>query len=305
MAAFLQVTLAGFVTGSLYGLLALGIVLIYRATGVLNFAYGAIGAIGVSVMYELIARGHFNFWLALLCALVFSFIFGFILERLFARPVLNAPVFTKAIATLALALTLQTIADQIWPELAQSVRFATPFDNVSARIGGVYIRLTDIIIIGTASVAMAVLTIFLTHSKIGIAMRAAAENMATARLMGAPVSMLIALTWSIGSLVAALAGIMEAANLNYVGVHMLDSALLYVFIGAVIGGIESMPGAVIGGVILGVVDNVLALYLAGHTWGPVNIGDPGVRESIIFAGFVILLFLRPQGLLGQRQLRRV
>jgi branched-chain amino acid transport system permease protein len=112
----LQVMLAGLVTGSIYGLLALGIVLIYRTTGVLNFAYGTIAAVCACCMYVLMAGPVPNFWLALLCTLVFAVGLGVVLERFFARPVLHAPVFTKVIATLALALVLQTVAESIWPQ---------------------------------------------------------------------------------------------------------------------------------------------------------------------------------------------
>src|SRR5579875_218526 len=135
MQAFLQVGIAGLVTGCLYGLLALGIVLIYRTTGVLNFAYGAIAALCTCFMYMLLAGPHLNFWLALLLTLFTALVLGGVLERGFARPVLNAPIFTKAIATLALALVLEAVALQIWPQLASSVHFPTPFEGRALHIG--------------------------------------------------------------------------------------------------------------------------------------------------------------------------
>lgn len=305
MVAFLQVTLAGIVTGSLYGLLALGIVLIYRTTGVLNFAYGAIGAICACFMTILIMGSHLNFWLALVATLLFAALLGIILERGFARPVLDAPIFTKAIATLALALVLETIAQQIWPQLDQPVHFSTPFEGKSAHLGGVFISLVDVIVIATTALLMIGLTLFLRRSKLGIAMRATADGLPAARLMGVPVGRIFLVTWAMSAVIATIAGVLLASKDGQIDVTFLDPILILAFVGAVLGGLDSLPGALLGGIIVGLADNWLALYLAGHSIGAVNIGDPGVREALIFGGFVLVLLFRPQGLFGQALLRRV
>lgn len=305
MAAFLQVALAGLVTGSIYGLLALGIVLIYRTTGVLNFAYGAIGAVCACFMAILLAGPQPNFWLALVITLLFAVALGVVLERGFARPVLEAPVFTKAIATLALALVLETIAQQIWPQLGQPVHFSNPFEGHAARIGGVYISLIDVTILIATGLLMAALQVYLTRTKTGIAMRAVADGMSAARLMGVPVGRIFMLTWALSAAIAALAGILFASKDGIISITFMDPLLILAFVGAVLGGLDSLPGALIGGLLLGLVDNLLAFALAGHTLGPLNISDPGVRQAIIFGGFVAVLLVRPQGLLGQARLRRV
>ncbi len=305
MVAFLQVALAGIVTGSIYGLLALGIVLIYRTTGVLNFAYGAIGAVCTGFMAILMMGPRLPFGLALLGALIFAALLGMGLERSFARPVLRAPVFTKAIATLALALILETVAQQIWPQLSQAVHFSSPFANASVRVGGVYIALIDVVILLVTAGVMVALQLFLTRTKLGIAMRATADNQDAARLMGAPVGNISLLTWGLSAVIAALAGILLASRTGLMNLSFLDPVLILAFIGAVLGGLESLPGALIGGILIGLLDNLLALFLAGHSLGPLDISDPGIRQALIFGGFVLVLLFRPQGLFGQAALRRV
>lgn len=305
MAAFVQVVLAGLVTGSLYGLLALGIVLIYRTTGVLNFAYGTIGAVCACFMYVLVSERNINFWVALVATLVFAAALGIALERLFARPVLRAPVFTKAIATLALALVLQTIAQQIWPELTQPEHFATPFEGHAWRVGGVYISLIAVIVLAVTGAIMLALSLFLTRTRLGIAMRATADRLDVARLMGVPVGAIFLLVWALSALVAACCGVLLASQQSLIDVQFMDPILILAFVGAVLGGLESLPGALLGGILVGLVDNLLALALAGHHVGPLAISDPGIRQTLIFGGFVLVLLLRPQGLLGQALLRRV
>lgn len=305
MQALLQVIIAGFVTGSLYGLLALGIVLIYRTTGVLNFAYGAIAAFCTCFLYLLLTGPHLNFWLALLCTLIFAIVFGALLERCFARPVLGAPVFTKAIATLALALVLKTVAQQLWPQLTSSVHFPTPFEGHALYVGGVYLSLIDLIIVVTTALIMIGLNIFLVRTKIGIAMRATADNQQTARLMGISVSRIFLAVWAMSALIAAISGVLLASRQSLFDVNFMDPILLLAFVGAVLGGLDSLPGALLGGILVGLIDNLLALLLAGHTLGALNISDPAVRQTLIFGGFVLVLLLRPQGLLGRALLRRV
>jgi branched-chain amino acid transport system permease protein len=305
MVVFLQVTLAGLVTGSLYGLLALGIVLVYRTTGVLNFAYGAIGAVCACFMYILLTGPHLNFWLACILALLFALVLGIVLERCFARPVLEAPIFTKAIATLALALVLQTIAQQVWPQLTSPVHFPTPFEGHALHIGAIYLSLIDLTVLAVTALLMVGLNLFLTHTKLGIAMRATADGLSASRLMGVPVGLIFLLAWSLSALVAAIAGILMASEQNIIDVQFMNPVLLLAFVAAVLGGLDSLPGALIGGLLVGLADNLLALLLAGHSIGALPISDPGIRQMLIFGGFILVLLLRPQGLLGRALLRRV
>lgn len=305
MLAFLQVVIAGLVTGSLYGLLALGIVLIYRTTGVLNFAYGAMGALCACFLYILITGPQLNFWLALLITLLFALVVGIVLERGFARPVLHAPVFTKAIATLALALVLETIAQAIWPQLASPQHFFTPFEGKALNLHGLYISTIDIVILVVTALLMFGLNLFLTRTRQGIAMRAMADNIPASRLMGAPVGRIFMVVWALSALVAALSGILLASQQELISVQFMDPVLLLAFVGAVLGGLDSLPGALLGGILIGLADNILGYVLAGHTLGPLNISDPGIRETLIFGSFVLVLLLRPQGLWGHALLRRV
>ena len=305
MTAFFQVALAGLVMGSVYGLLALGIVLIYRTTGVLNFAYGTISAVCACFMYVLLTGPRLNFWLALPLTLLFAIGLGAALERGFARPVLHAPVFTKAIATLALALVLQTIAQQIWPQLTQAEHFPSPFERYALHIAGVYISAIDVIVLLVTAVIMLTMNLFLGRTRTGIALRATADNLSVVRLMGVPAGRMFLLVWTLSAVVATFAGVLLAAERGIIDVQFMDPVLLLAFVGAVLGGLDSLPGALIGGILVGLTDNLLALLLAGHHVGALNISDPGIRTALIFCGFVVVLIVRPQGLFGQASLRRV
>lgn len=305
MQAFLQVTISGLVTGSLYGLLALGLVLIYRTTGVLNFAYSAISVFAAGFLYILLTGPGLNFWVALPLSLVFAAALGAVVERLFARPVLHAPVFTKAIATLALALVLTTIEQAIWPQLAQTEHFPTPFENAALTIGGIHLSAAALIALGVTAAVVAALTLFLGRTRLGIAMRASADNQPVAQLMGAPVGRIFLFTWSLAAVIGALSAIMLAAQQRTVDVSYMDPVLLLAFVAAVLGGLDSLPGALVGGLVIGLVENWLALFLAGHQIGPLDVSAPGIRAALIFAAFILVLLLRPQGLLGQAELRRV
>lgn len=305
MQAFAQVTVSGLVTGSLYGLLALGIVLIYRTTGVLNFAYGALSMVGACFLYVLMTGPRLSFWLAFPLTLIFAAALGAALERLFARPVLDAPVFTKAIATLALALVLQTVAQAIWPQLAQTEHFSAPFETASFRVGGVYVTAAALIALIVTGVVVVALTLFLNRTRLGVAMRAAADNQPVARLMGVPVGTILLLTWALSAVVGTLAAILLAAQQRTIDISYMDPVLILAFVAAVLGGLDSLPGALVGGILVGLVENWLALFLAGHQIGSLDIGAPGVREVLIFAAFVLALLVRPQGLLGKAVLRRV
>ena len=305
MQAFLQVTLSGLVTGSLYGLLALGLVLIYRTTGVLNFAYSALSTFGAAFLFVLETGRGMNFWLALPLSLIFAAALGAAMERLFARPVLHAPVFTKAIATLALALVLTTVAQAIWPQLAFTEHFPTPFESASFSVGGVFVTAAALLALGVTALVVVALTLFLGRTRMGMAMRASADNQPVAQLMGAPVGRIFLLTWAVATAIGALSAIMLAAQQRTVDISYMNPVLILAFVAAVLGGLDSLPGALIGGIAVGLAQNWLALLLAGHAIGPLDIGSPGIRETLIFAAFVVVLILRPQGLRGKAELRNV
>ncbi len=305
MQAFLQVTFSGLVIGSLYGLLALGIVLIYRTTGVLNFAYSALSTFGACFLSILLTTRGMNFWLAVPLSLIFAAALGAVVERLFARPMLHAPVFTKAIATLALALVLRTVEQAIWPQLAQTEHFQTPFETAAIHVGGMYLTAAALISLVVVAIVVVALTLFLNRTRLGIAMRASADNQPVAQLMGAPVGQIFLMTWSLATVIGVLGAILLAAQQRTIDITYMDPVLLLAFVAAVLGGLDSLPGALLGGVLVGLVENWLALAFAGHHIGPLDISAPGIRDALIFAGFILALVFRPQGLLGKAELRRV
>src|SRR5260370_32565429 len=239
-------------------------------------------------MYILLTGPHLNFWLALLFTLLFALALGVVLERGFARPVLNAPIFTKAIATLALALVLETIAQGIWPQLTSVQHFPTPFEGLALHVDGLYISAIDIVVIGITTLLMLCLNLFLTRTRAGIAMRAMADTIPATRLMGVPVGRIFMVVWAMSALIAALSGILLAGQQQLIDVQFMDPILLPAFVGAVLGGLDSLPGALIGGILVGLASNILAYTLAGHTLGPVNIGDPAMRDTPIFRCFFLI-----------------
>jgi branched-chain amino acid transport system permease protein len=152
---------------------------------------------------------------------------------------------------------------------------------------------------------MGALSLFLARTRIGIALRATADNLSVARLMGVPAGSMFLLVWALSSVVAALAGVLFASQQSLVEVQLMDPVLILAFVGAVLGGLDSLPGALLGGILVGLADNLLGLLLAGRHMGAVDVSDPGIRAALIFGGFVLVLLLRPQGLLGRAVLRRV
>ena len=206
---------------------------------------------------------------------------------------------------LIVALVLRTIEQAIWPQLAQTEHFPMPFEGAALNLGGVYITAAAFIALIVTAAVVAALTLFLSRTRLGIAMRASADNQLVAQLMGAPVSRIFLLTWSLAAVIGALAAILLAAQQRTIDITYMDPVLILAFVAAVLGGLDSLPGALLGGVAVGVMENWLALFLAGRQLGPLDISAPGIRETIIFAVFILVLLLRPQGLLGKAELRRV
>ena len=149
------------------------------------------------------------------------------------------------------------------------------------------------------------LALFLNRTRLGVAMRATADNQPVARLMGVPVGLVFLLTWALSAAVGALTAVLVASQQGLINITYMDPVLIFAFVAAVLGGLDSLPGALLGGVLVGLVENWLALLLAGHHLGALDVGAPGVRETLIFAAFVVALLLRPQGLLGKALLRQV
>jgi branched-chain amino acid transport system permease protein len=295
---FFQALMSGLADGSIYASLALALVLIYKATEVINFAQGEMAMFTTYIAYALLTHPHFghtlSYWPAFFVTLVIAFVFGVGLQRVVIKPLERASVLTVVMATIALLVILNGLAAWIWsPELKF---FPSPFPTSTWVVGGVHISKQDTGTFGVTLACVAVLWLFFRFTKLGLAMRAGAVNPIAARLLGVRTSWLLALGWGFAAVLGAVSGMMSAPT-NFLSPSMMQAVLIFAFAGAVLGGLESPVGAVIGGLALGVFLNLIGQY--------VGFATSELRLPIAFAVLLLVLLLKPNGLFGRKQVRRV
>jgi branched-chain amino acid transport system permease protein len=292
MQEFFQLVVSGIATGGIFASLALALVLIYNAMGLVNFAQGEMAMFATFLAYSLVARGM-SFWIAFPVTLVLAFGGGIAIQRIVIKPVERAPILTLVIITLGLATLINGLAGFIWSYVPRS--FPSPFSADTVGIGGVFISYRDLGVIAVSGVVLLVVYLLLQRTTVGLTMRAAAHHPEASRLLGVHVSWMLALGWGLASAVGAVSGMMVAPIL-LLEPNMMQSIIIYAFAAAVLGGIESPLGAVIGGLIVGVTVNLAGAYIP-------NAGD---LELAFGLGIIILvLVLKPNGLFGRAALRRV
>lgn len=297
MTQFLQNVVSGLSDGAIYASLALALVLIYRATHLLNFAQGEMGMFSAYICWSLITHHGFSYWPAFLLTLVISFFGGIGIHRTVIRPLdrLGASELTVVMATIALLLILNGLAAWIWnPEEKIA---PTPFPNETWNVGGVAISQQSVGVIAVVLVCVLLLWAFFRFTKLGLALRAAAVNPTPARLLGVRVSWMLGVGWGLAAVLSAVAGMMSAAQLYIITPSYMQLVLIYAFAAAVLGGIENPVGAVVGGLLLGVIITLLGRYVS---W----IG-PQLQLPAALAILLAVLLLRPAGLLGRTVVRRV
>jgi len=304
MDIFIQQIINGLVLGSVYALVALGYTMVYGIIGLINFAHGEVLMVGALTSWTIIgmmqdampgAPGWLVLLISLIIACLVAAVLNFVIEKVAYRPLRNSPKLAPLITAIGMSLLLQTLAMIIWkpnykpyPTLLPS----TPFD-----IGGAVITPTQVLILGTTVVSLALLMWVVNYTRLGRAMRATAESPRVAALMGVKPDLVISATFVIGAVLAAIAGVMLAANYGTVQHTMGFLPGLKAFTAAVFGGIGNLAGAVVGGVLLGLIESLGAGYIGDLTGGVL-----GSNYSDIFAFIVliIVLTLRPSGLLGER-----
>jgi branched-chain amino acid transport system permease protein len=302
MDTFIQQIVNGLVLGSMYALVALGYTMVYGIINLINFAHGDVLMVGALVSWTVVtvlADSGMPGWavmlISLLCAIVICMALNFTIEKVAYRPLRNAPRLAPLITAIGVSLMLQTLAMIIWKPNPKPYPLLLSTDPIP--IGGAVISVTQILILGT-TVAMLSGLLWLVHrTKLGRAMRATAENPRVAALMGVRPDMVISATFVIGAALAAVAGVMWAANYGTVQHSMGFLPGLKAFTAAVMGGIGNLAGAMVGGVLLGLVEAIGAGYL-----GQVTGGVLGSHYADIFAfiALILVLTLRPSGLLGER-----
>jgi branched-chain amino acid transport system permease protein len=289
-----QQVVAGLSSGGIYATLAVAIVLIYRATAVVNFAQGELAMFSTFIAWTLTQHG-LSYWPAFVVTVVASFGGGIVLERAIIRPVERAPVLTIAIVTIGLFFVVNGAAFWIWS--AQVKSMPSPFSTRPVQIAGVAFAISDLGIISVSLLAVLLLWLFFRFTKLGLAMRAAALNPESSRLTGIRVSWTIALGWGLATALGAVAGLMAAPPLGSFDQNFMQPILLYAFAGAVLGGIDSALGAVIGSLALGVFLNLLGTYVS---WVGTDL-----RQAAALAVILGVLLVRPSGLFGTAAVRRV
>jgi branched-chain amino acid transport system permease protein len=302
MDILLQQIINGLVLGSVYALVALGYTMVYGIINLINFAHGEVlmvGALTSWTVITLLADTGLPGWLMLLISLAFAVVvcaaLNFAIEKIAYRPLRNAPRLAPLITAMGMSLLLQTLAMIIWKPNYKPYPILLPSEPFV--IGGAVINVTQILILVATGITLIGLTWLVNRTKLGRAMRATAENPRVAALMGVKPDMVISATFVIGAALAALAGVMYAANYGSVQHTMGFLPGLKAFTAAVFGGIGNLAGAVVGGVLLGLIESLGAGYIGRLTGGVL-----GSHYQDIFAFIVLILVLtvRPQGLLGER-----
>jgi branched-chain amino acid transport system permease protein len=290
---FAQQLAAGIRSGAVYAGLALAIVIIYRTTRVINFAQGEMATFTTFICWSLMNHG-LSFWGAFPIVLAIAFFGGVVIERTLIRPVENASVLTIVIITLGLALVLNGLMSLIWGGANRP--FDGPFSTRTIDVGGVPISVQDIGIVVVSFVLVGLLALFFRYTKLGLALRAAAVNPASSRLVGVRVGWMLALGWGLAAVLGAVAGMM-VAPVVFLDPNMMQTILLYAFAAAVLGGLDSPIGAVVGGILLGVVMTMLERYVG-------FIGST-LKLPVALLLILVLLLVRPGGLFGHVAVRRV
>jgi branched-chain amino acid transport system permease protein len=286
MSVALQLVVSGLALGSIYALLALSLVIINKATDVVNFAQGEMAMIGAFAGLAALTALELPLWLVALAALPAGALFGALVERVAMRPLAGAPPINALIATIGLFLVFHHLAGWIWGY--NPYRFPSLFSTAPVEIGNARVSQASIGILAVSLTVMAALYLFYEHTRAGIAMRAASMNRRAARLMGVNVGRVSLTAWAVATAVSVVAG-MLIAPLTFLDFEMMVIVLLKAFAGAILGGFNSLPGAVIGCLAIGVIENLFGAYVS-----------TAFKDAAAFGIIVAVLMLRPAGLFTRR-----
>jgi branched-chain amino acid transport system permease protein len=293
MDTFLQQVVSGLATGGIYGSLALALVMIYQATDVVNYAQGEMAMFSTYLAWTMLNAG-LPYWVAFGATLVLAFVGGLLIERVVIRPVEQAPILTIVIVCIGLLVILNSLAGWIYSYIQKP--FPSPFPSRPIRLGAVVFGAHDLGAIGVTLLVLLGLYVFFRHTSLGLAMRAAAQNAPSSRLCGIRVGWMLAIGWGLAALVGAVAGMM-VAPVVFLDPNMMSGILIYAFASATLGGFTSPGGAVLGGLIVGVVENLVGTY--------VRFIGTELKLTVALAMILIVLLVRPSGLFGRPTIHRV
>ena len=294
-----QQVVAGLASGAIYALLALAIVIIYRSTGIVNFAQGEMATFTTFIAWTLIDHG-LGYWPAFGLTILIAFVGGVLLERLVVRPVEGGPLVTIVILTIGLFILFGGLTNWIWAADVRSFPPNRPFPTDTWDLGGVAVSRQDVGILVVTAVLVAGIYLLFQRTKLGLALRATALDPSASRLVGVRVGWMLGLGWGLAAALGAVAGLFTAAAFPPLDPNMMRPVLIYAFAAAVLGGLESPVGAVVGGLALGVVLNLIATYDT-H----LHVDLDSVRLPIALLVILTVLLVRPAGLFGRTAVRRV
>jgi branched-chain amino acid transport system permease protein len=289
---FLQLVISGIAQGCIYGLIALGFVLIYKATETVSFAQGDLMMLGAFMGLAGMTMLGFPFWAAVLAAIVAMAIFGVLLERIVIRPILGQPAFSIVMLTIGIAYVARGLITMI-PNIGTDTHtLPVPYKDQIWKLGALVLNVEQMVVIAATAVLCAGLFAMFKYSKLGMAMQASSQNQLAAYYMGIPVKTLNGLVWGLAAAVAAIAGLLLApitfvhANMGFIG--------LKAFPAAVVGGFTSLPGAIVGGLVIGIVESLSGFYL-----------PDGFKDTAPYVVVLIMLMVKPNGLFGEKLRKKV
>ena len=288
----LQLVIAGIAQGCIYGLIALGFVLIYKATETVSFAQGDLMMLGAFAGLATMTFLSFPFWLAILSSIAAMAVFGWLVERATIRPILGQPAFSIVMLTIGIGYILRGLITMVPGIGTETHVLPVPYKDQVWTLGGLVLNVEQMVVIAVTAALCAALFALFRYSKLGIAMQAASQNQLAAYYMGIPVRPLNGLVWALAAVVAAIAGILLApitfvhANMGFIG--------LKAFPAAVVGGFTSLPGAIVGGLIIGIVESFAGFYL-----------PEGFKDIAAYVVVLIMLMVKPHGLFGERLRKKV
>ena len=288
----LQVIFSGIAHGCIYGLIALGFVLIYKATETVSFAQGDLMMLGAFCGLGLVSWLGWSYWLAVPSALAAMALAGWLIERAVIRPILGQPAFSGVMLTFGIGYVVRGLITMIPNVGTETHAFAAPYKDTAFDLGGVVIGASQVVVVGATAVLCLLLYLVFSRSRVGIAMQAASQNQLAAYYMGIPVKRLNGLVWALAAAVATVAGLLLApitfvhANMGFIG--------LKAFPAAVVGGFTSLPGAIVGGVVIGVVEALAGFYL-----------PEGFKDVAAYIVVLLMLALKPNGLFGENLRKKV
>jgi len=288
--ALLQQVFAGLATGGIYASVALALVMIYQATHHLNFAQGEMAMFSTYLAWSMINAGM-GYWAAFFLTVGLSFVLGVVIERVIIRPVENAPVLSVVVVFIGLLVILNSVTGWIYTYTIKT--FPSPFPTAPL-FGNKFVSSHQIGAIGITLVVLLLLFAFFRYTPLGLAMRAAAQNPASAKLVGIRVGWMLALGWGLAAAIGSIAGMM-VAPIVFLDPNMMGGILLYAFAAALVGGVDSPGGAVFGGFLVGVLENVLGAFVIGNE----------LKLAVALVLIIGVLVVRPSGFFGKVNVSRV